>query len=229
MEEKKHFVNSLIFPAVFLIIIWLSKFLEVSMEWSFVEGGVYPRHLSGLIGIITSPLIHSDWKHLIDNSLPIVILTLALFYFYKDISYKVFFLIYVISGILLWGIGRQAYHIGASGMIYGLATFLFTSGVLRKVRSLMAISLLVVFWYGSLVWGLLPYDYKVSFEAHLMGAITGIILAFIYRDQGPDPEIKVWDDEEDSEDESEGEGEGEGEGDDEDESESKSKGEEEDK
>jgi len=200
MEEKKHFVNSLIFPAFFLIIIWLSKFLEISMEWSFVEGGVYPRHLSGLIGIITSPLIHSDWKHLIDNSVPIFVLSLALFFFYKDISYKVFFLIYAISGILLWCIGRQAYHIGASGMIYGLATFLFTSGVIRKVRSLMAISLLVVFWYGSLVWGLLPYDYKVSFEAHLMGAITGVILAIIYRDQGPDPEVKEWEDDEDEDD-----------------------------
>jgi len=195
MEEKKHFINSLVFPAFFLTLIWLAKILEVSMDWSFVQGGVYPRHLSGLPGIVASPLIHSDWKHLIDNSVPIFVLTLALFYFYSEISYKIFFLIYFISGILLWGIGRQAYHIGASGIIYGLAAFLFLSGVLRRVRSLMAISLLVVFWYGSLVWGLLPYDYKVSWEAHLTGAIAGVILAVIYRDQGPEPEVKKWDDE----------------------------------
>lgn len=162
------------------------------MEWSFVQGGVYPRHIGGLIGIITSPLIHSDWKHLFDNSIPIFVLTLALFYFYSEISYKIFFLIYLISGLLLWGIGRQAYHIGASGLIYGLAAFLFLSGVIRRVRSLMAISLLVVFWYGSLVWGLLPYDYKVSWEAHMTGAIGGILLAVIYRDQGPEPEVKEW-------------------------------------
>ncbi|HDR67554.1 MAG TPA: rhomboid family intramembrane serine protease [Bacteroidaceae bacterium] len=199
MEEKKHFINSLIFPAFFLILIWLSKFLEIAMEWSFVQGGVYPRHLSGLPGIIIAPLIHSDWKHLFDNSIPIFVLTLALFYFYSEISYKIFFLIYCISGILLWGIGRQAYHIGASGVIYGLAAFLFFSGVIRRVRSLMAISLIVVFWYGSLVWGLLPYDYKVSWEAHMMGAITGIVLAVIYRDQGPDPEVKKWEDEEEEE------------------------------
>ena len=199
MEEKKHFINSLIFPAFFLILIWLSKFLEISMEWNFVQGGVYPRRLSGLIGIITSPLIHSDWKHLVDNSLPIFVLSLALFFFYKDISFKVFFLIYLVSGILLWGVGRQAYHIGASGLIYGLAAFLFLSGVIRRVRSLMAISLLVVFWYGSLVWGLLPYDYKVSWEAHLMGALTGVVLAIIYRDQGPEPEVKRWEDEDEEE------------------------------
>jgi len=203
MEEKKHFINSLIFPLFFLILIWLSKVLEVSMDWSFIQGGVYPRKLSGLIGIITSPLIHADWKHLIDNSVPIFVLTLALFYFYRDISYKIFFLNYFISGILLWCIGRSAYHIGASGLIYGLAAFLFLSGVIRRVRSLMAISLLVVFWYGSLVWGLLPYDYKVSWEAHLMGAITGILLAVIYKDQGPEPEVRKLDDDEEENEEEE--------------------------
>jgi membrane associated rhomboid family serine protease len=204
MEEKKHFVNSLVFPVFFLVLIWLSKILEISMEWSFVQGGVYPRHINGLPGIIASPLIHSDWKHLVDNSVPILVLNLALFYFYKEICYKIFFLIYLISGILLWCIGREAYHIGASGLIYGLAAFLFLSGVIRRVRSLMAISLLVVFWYGSLVWGLLPYDYKVSWEAHLTGAIAGVILAIIYRDQGPDPEVKKWDEEENDDDDETG-------------------------
>ena len=100
--------------------------------------------------------------------------------------------------------GREAYHIGASGLIYGLATFLFLSGVIRKVRSLMAISLLVVFWYGGMVWGLLPFDYEVSFEAHITGAVSGIILAILYRDQGPVPERSpLLDEEEDEENEEE--------------------------
>jgi len=198
-EEKKRFVYSLVFPAFFVFLIWVVKLFEMAMALSFVEGGVYPRKLSGLKGILFSPLIHGDWKHLVDNSLPVFLLSLALFYFYRDIAYRIWLLIYFISGLLLWGIGRQAYHIGSSGMIYGLAAFLFVSGIIRRVRSLLAISLLVVFWYGSLVWGLLPFDYEVSFEAHLTGAISGIFLSVFYRDQGPTPEVTELEDETDDE------------------------------
>jgi len=196
-EEKKRFVFSLVFPGFFLLLLWLVKFFEVGMEISLVEAGVYPRKFSGLQGILFSPLIHSDWKHLINNSMPAFLLSLAVFYFYRDIAYKIWILIYLIGGILLWSFGRQAYHIGASGLIYGLASFLFLSGLIRRVRSLTAISLLVVFWYGSMVWGLLPLDVAVSFEAHITGAVSGIILAVIYRDQGPEPEKSALDEEED--------------------------------
>jgi membrane associated rhomboid family serine protease len=195
-EEKKRFVFSLVFPGFFLLLLWAVKFFEIGMETSFVEGGVYPRRWSGLQGILFSPMIHSDWKHLINNSMPVLLLSLALFYFYRDIAYKIWVLIYFIGGILLWSVGRQAYHIGASGLIYGLAAFLFLSGIIRRVRSLTAISLLVVFWYGSMVWGLLPFDFEVSFEAHITGAVSGVILAVIYRDQGPEPERSALDEEE---------------------------------
>jgi membrane associated rhomboid family serine protease len=195
-EERKRFLYSLVFPAFFLILLWIVKFFELSMELSFVEGGVYPRRLVGLKGILFSPLIHGDWKHLLDNSMPVFFLSLALFYFYRDIAYKIWFLIYFMGGILLWAVGRQAYHIGASGLIYGLAAFLFLSGLIRRVRSLTAISLLVVFWYGGMVWGLLPFDYEVSFEAHITGAISGLVLAIVYRDQGPEPETSLLDEEE---------------------------------
>jgi membrane associated rhomboid family serine protease len=204
MEEKRRVLNSLFFPVSFLVLIWFVKFFEISMEINFIHAGVMPRKLSGLQGILFSPLIHSDWKHLFDNSIPVFLLSFALFYFYRGISYTIFLFIYMISGILLWFIGRDAYHIGASGIIYGLASFLFLSGVIRRVRHLMAISLLVVFLYGSLIWGLLPFDYKVSWEGHLSGAIVGIVLALLYRDQGPEPEKPSWE-LEDEEGEDEGE------------------------
>jgi membrane associated rhomboid family serine protease len=202
-DEKKRFIYSLVFPGFFLLLLWAVKFFEISMDLSFVQGGVYPRRLSGLKGILFSPLIHSDWKHLLDNSLPVFLLSVALFYFYRDIAYKIWGLIYLIGGILLWCVGREAYHIGASGLIYGLGAFLFLSGLIRGVRSLIAISLLVGFLYGSLVWGLLPFDYEVSFEAHISGAVAGVILAIVYRDQGPVSERSALDDEEE-EDRSEG-------------------------
>ncbi|MCK5694885.1 MAG: rhomboid family intramembrane serine protease [Bacteroidales bacterium] len=196
-EEKKRFVYSLVFPGFFVLLLWAVKFFGTGMEISLVEGGVYPRRWTGLQGILFSPLIHGDWKHLINNSMPVFLLSLALFYFYRDIAYKIWLLIYFIGGILLWSVGRQAYHIGASGLIYGLAAFLFLSGLIRRVNSLTAISLLVVFWYGSMVWGLLPFDFEVSFEAHITGAVSGVILAVMYRDQGPEPEKSTLDEEED--------------------------------
>ncbi|MEZ5071756.1 MAG: rhomboid family intramembrane serine protease [Bacteroidales bacterium] len=196
-EEKKRFIYSLVFPAFFLLLLWVVKIFEVTMELSFVEGGVYPRRLSGLPGILLSPLIHGDWKHLIDNSMPVFLLSLALFYFYRDIAIPIWLLIYFLSGVLLWSFGREAYHIGASGLIYGLAAFLFLSGLIRQVRSLIAISLLVVFLYGSMVWGLLPLDVRVSFEAHITGAVTGLILAYLYRFKGPPPDRSLLDEEPD--------------------------------
>jgi membrane associated rhomboid family serine protease len=199
MEEKRKVLNSLFFPLVFLLTIWVIKFFEISMEIDFVKSGVMPRTLGGLKGILFSPLIHGDWKHLFDNSIPIFILSFALFYFYRGISFTIFFFIYLIGGMILWVIGRESYHIGASGIIYGLASFLFLSGIIRRIPNLMAISLLVVFLYGSLIWGLLPFDYEVSWEGHLSGAVVGIGLAVLYRDQGPEREKPSWELEEEEE------------------------------
>ncbi|MEX0983124.1 MAG: rhomboid family intramembrane serine protease [Bacteroidales bacterium] len=199
MEEKKRVLNSLFFPVVFLVLIWFIKLVEIYLGTDFIDAGVMPRKVRGLQGILFSPLIHGDWKHLFDNSIPIFLLSFALFYFYRGIAFTIYVFIYIIGGAILWMIGRDAYHIGASGIIYGLAAFLFLSGVIRKVRHLMAISLLVVFLYGSLIWGLLPFDYEVSWEGHISGAVVGIALAILYRDQGPEPEKPSWELEEEEE------------------------------
>jgi membrane associated rhomboid family serine protease len=200
--EKKRFLYSLVFPAIFLFLIWFTKFAEFGLQERFTFLGIYPLKLKGLAGIITSPFIHADIHHLTDNSVPLFFLSLALFYFYRDVAYKVFFLIYFVTGTLVWVFGREAYHIGASGLIYGLAAFLFLSGIIRRNRNLMAISMLVIFLYGSMVWGLFPFDYKISWESHLMGALTGVITAILYRHDGPLPDIyTLSDDEEENEEE----------------------------
>ena len=125
-----------------------------------------------------------------------------MFYFYNKIAYKVFFLSYGIANIWIWIGARQAYHIGASGLIYSFASFLFVSGLIRKNMKLMAISLLVVFLYGSMIWGILPLQPHISWESHLMGAIAGIVLAIYYRGSGPKRRIYSWEmEDEDEEDE----------------------------
>lgn len=177
------------------------KILEIEEGFSFVKLGIYPRKFSGLIGIITSPFIHGDFQHLINNSLPLFILTAAVFYFYDELAYRVFFLIYLMVGIWVWFGARSAYHIGASGLIYGLGAFLFVSGIIRRYPRLMAISLLVAFLYGSMVWGILPIQKEVSWESHLLGACAGVILSFYFRNIGPQkpiPEFILEEDEEGS-------------------------------
>jgi len=192
MNEKRRFYHSLVFPGFFLFLFWFIKFIEFGFEIRLTILGVLPRHFSGLIGIITSPLVHSDINHLFDNSVPFFFLSLAIFYFYREVAYKVFFMIYLLTGSLVWIFAREAYHIGASGLVYGFASFLFLSGILRANRNLMAISLLVVFLYGGLVWGVLPYDYKISWESHLLGGLTGFFTALIYRKEGPESDVEKW-------------------------------------
>lgn len=192
MNEKKRFYHSLVFPGFFLFLIWFVKFIEYGFEIDLYYLGVYPRHIKGIPGIMTSPLVHADLNHLFDNSIPVFFLSLAIFYFYREVAYKVFFIIYLTTGTLVWFFAREAWHIGASGLIYGFASFLFVSGVIRANRNLLAISLLVVFLYGSLVWGLFPYDYQISWESHLMGAIMGVITAIIYRKEGPESDLQLW-------------------------------------
>jgi membrane associated rhomboid family serine protease len=177
---------------------WMIKIVEVLFETNFSIFGIYPLSLRGLTGIIFSPFIHADFKHLFNNSLPLLLLAIALFYFYSEIALKIFFWTYLFTGILVWFGGRSGWHIGASGMVYGLASFLFFSGIIRKYFRLVALSLLVVFLYGEMVWGIFPGIYKnVSWESHMLGAFSGIVLAIWYRKEGPQMPVYEWMEEKD--------------------------------
>lgn len=202
-EDQKRVFYSLIFPLFFILIIWTIKISEVLLDLDFSFLGIFPLKLKGLKGIVTAPLIHSDFEHLIANSVPILILGTGLFYFYNKIAYKVFFMGYFIANTWIWFGARQAYHIGASGLVYSIAAFLFVSGVIRRNMKLMAISLLVVFLYGSMIWGVLPLQPHISWESHLMGAVAGFVLAIYYKDKGPTRKIYSWELEDEDEDDGE--------------------------
>jgi membrane associated rhomboid family serine protease len=174
------------------------------LDLSFL--GVLPRKPEGLIGIFSCPLIHSDMKHLFANSIPLMILGGCLFYFYREIAIRTFLLVYFITGLCVWAGAREAYHIGASGVVYGLAAFLFFSGIFRRDGKLLAITLLITFLYGSMVWGIFPDFFpneNISFESHFWGLIAGTLLAFYFRKEGPIPKKFDWEDEEEDNEESE--------------------------
>lgn len=190
--DKQKFFISLLFPGFFLLLLWLIKLIEETGGYDFGKFGLYPLDLQGLRGIFFFPLIHGSYEHLINNSAPLLVLSVALFYFYRPIGYRVFLLIYFMHGIWLWFFARDAYHIGASGLIYGLGAFLFTSGIIRKNTNLLAISLVVAFLYGSMVWGIFPVKEGVSWEGHLTGMVAGIILSYFYKQYGPQANFNQW-------------------------------------
>ena len=192
----KKLTLSMLVPGTFVFLMWLVKITELLFDLDLAHLGIYPLTVQGLWGILFSPLIHAGFGHLINNSLPVFFLGTFLFYFYSEIAVKISLLIWFITGAAVWFSGREAWHIGASGIIYGLASFLFFSGIIRKHFRLAGLSLLVVFLYGSMVWGIFPDVYKeVSWESHMTGFISGIILAIAYRKQGPQAPVYEWLDE----------------------------------
>lgn len=197
----KEFISVVKYPVLFIAICWILFWLDVTFHLDLHLFGVSPRTTKGAIGIFTAPFIHGDLSHIANNSLPILVLGSLIFYFYKPIAWPVVLWIYFISGVWLWIGGRNDdfvpyYHFGASTLIYGFSTFLFFSGVLRKHKPLMVISALVVMLYGSITWGVFPFDKSMSWEGHLFGAIAGVLVAYNYRKEGPQAKPYQWPEEE---------------------------------
>jgi|GEM_PF-252307 len=183
--DKRRLIHAFIVPGFCSLIIILISVLAFNMGWDLDRLGVYPRTLKGALGILLHPFIHENWSHLINNVSTFFLLSTALYYFYHTVANHVLIMIWLLSGLFLWLIGRESYHIGASGIIYGLAFFLFWSGLIISSTSLTAISFIVVFWYGNLVWNMfpLPTNAMISWEGHLSGALAGTIAAFTFRKQ----------------------------------------------
>jgi len=196
MEVRKKPYSAALVPTAFVVLLWLIHFVALETSFDLTSYGLYPRKAEGIMGILTIPFIHGSWEHLINNSIPLLVLGWALFYFYPTLAWKTIGWIWLISGVWLWISGRSSFHIGASGIVYGLASFLFLSGWLRREKRVASLSLLIAFLYGSMWWGVLPVDPKISWEGHLWGAVAGFALAWVFRKQGPQRKNYHWDEEE---------------------------------
>ena len=192
---KEEFFNHLAVILLVLFLLWSIKIGEIFFGRSLSHWGLWPRTAEGLVGILTMPLLHGDFDHLVSNSVGLFFLGLALLHFYPKVAAKVVLLTILWGGLLVWLMARPAYHIGASGLIYGLSSFLFFSGLLRRDRRSVGAALIVAFLYGSAVWGVLPYKVGISWEGHLFGAIAGTLLALRYKNIDPPPKPQ-WEGEE---------------------------------
>ena len=193
---NKKFYYSIFIPLTFPVVLWIVYFISLSLNLDLSRMGILPRDMFGILGIISGPIVHANFSHLLSNTIPLIILGWAIFFFYSKVSFKTFILIYVLTGLLVWLFAREVYHIGASGIVYGIVSFLFFSGIFRRDNKSISIALIVTFLYGGIVWGILPGQKGISWESHLFGGIAGIIIAFILRKIDP-PKQYDWEDEED--------------------------------
>lgn len=169
------------YPLFLTLSLWVAYWLDVRFGIDTSLLGIYPRKVSGLPGVLLSPWAHASLSHLYQNSLPLLIMLIALFYFYRSVSLRVLLFGLLLSGLFTWAFGRESFHIGASGMVYVLFGFLFFGGIFTKYYRLMALSLTIVFFYGSMIWYVFPIQESISWEGHLGGFLSGLLLSGVYR------------------------------------------------
>lgn len=201
-EEKQRLKDGLYFALAFILLIWIVKLAEIAFHLDIGRMGVFPRRAEGLTGIVTAPFIHKDFEHLFNNSVPLFIGIIGVFYFFRDVAYRIIFGIYLLSYFITWLIGRNDfpgnYHIGASGLVYGYLSFLFFGGAFAKNKNLLALSLMLIFFYGSMIWGILPSKGEISWEGHYGGAASGLLFAWLFRKKAlaaPEPVLEEEDEE----------------------------------
>jgi len=192
-QSEFRFSNSvLVAPLMAVLLIWFVYWMELRFQTNLNDFGLYPRRFSGLQGVVFGPFIHGSLEHLYNNTIPLAVLLASLFYFYREVALKVLLFGLLFSGLITWGIGRPSYHIGASGIIYLLASFIFFKGIFTKHYRLVALSLGVVFIYGSLLWYIFPMKDGISWEGHLGGFLTGLALAFFMKANIPSTKKFAW-------------------------------------
>ncbi len=182
-RRKTHFGIALRSTIITGMAIWIIHVCKAVLHLPLGRLGIYPRDLDGLKGVIFAPLIHGDWAHLMSNTGPLLMLTFTIIFFYRKIAFKSIALIYVLTGLAVWVFARQNFHIGASGVVYGMVSFVFWLGVFRRNAKSIILALIILFLYSGLVMGILPNQPGVSWESHLFGGVVGILVAFMMRFQ----------------------------------------------
>lgn len=176
-KRNRSFLDAVEISATIVLLLFAVFYLNQFVGGRLNSFGVIPRTLRGLLGIFFSPLLHYNQAHLTTNAVSLFLLLAILFSHREYRGESVFIWIWLASGLGTWLIGRPSVHIGASGVIYGVVTYLIASAWwLRSWRSAL-FALLILFLYGGIFYGMLPHAGFVSWEAHLSGAVAGVLVA----------------------------------------------------
>ena len=187
---RRHFVDSLRFPAFVIAVLWLVHFYQYISGFDAGMYGIMSRRVWGLSGIFTGPLVHGSWGHLISNTFPLFVLTAITFYFYRKVAMQAFWIIYFMTGAAVWLLARPVSHIGASGVVYGILSFIFWTGIFRRSLRSIILAGIVMLIYSGMFFGLLPDQEGISWESHLLGSVAGIFTAFWFKSELEDDEAE---------------------------------------
>lgn len=191
-KATAHFLRQISIPTIFVGFIWVVHIIQVAGGIDMTRLGVFPRHVEGLGGILTGPMVHGSWEHLFYNSVSFMIMGAVLFWFYPRIALRSLVLIYIMSGLGIWIFAQpNSFHIGASGVVYGMVSLVFWSGIFRRNVKSVVLALIVLVLYAGFFEGIIPGKEGISWEGHLLGAISGIILAWVFRNVVEEDEVEV--------------------------------------
>jgi len=180
----------------FVVVMWSVFLFELFVQIDLSQFGLRPRSASGLLGLVTTPLLHGSLAHIVSNSLPLFVGGVAMLFLYPNSATRALPMIYVGSAALAWLFARPSIHIGASGLVYGLLAYVFVSGMIRRDLRSVGVSLMIFFFYGSMIWGVLPLERATSWELHISGLAIGVLLAIAYRSWDRPPMKRYdWEDE----------------------------------
>lgn len=196
-DERKKFVESVAVALAIVALMWGIEFYEFFTGKQLYTWGVYPRAWDGILGIFRAPFLHSDWGHIIANSGPVLMLITMMFYFYRRVAISATLIISFLTGFMVWLFAKESYHIGASGVVYGLVAFVFWSGIFRRNPQSIVLSLIILTLFAGYFVGIMPDESKqnISWESHLFGGLVGIFTAFLFKntiEKGEDSEVSAW-------------------------------------
>jgi membrane associated rhomboid family serine protease len=187
------FMYKIRFPVIIILLLWAIEAGEHLFGLHLQVLGIFPREWSGLPGIFTGPLVHGSWGHLASNTMPLLVLTSIVVLFYPKVAWQSFFTIFIGTGFMVWLFARPSFHIGASGVVYGLIAFVFWTGVFKKNVKSIVLALIVLTLYAGSVESMFPNTEKnISWESHLFGAIVGLVTAFIFKNVIEEDEKKYY-------------------------------------
>lgn len=192
MKENSRFRQTFLTSVLLVSLLWCLKSAEILFHWPLSWMGLKPQELSGLLGIITAPLVHGSLEHLFNNTLPLVIMGTMLAYGYPKVWGRVLSLIWLVSGLGVWLFARDANHIGASGIAHGLFFFILVASMFRRDKSSVAMMMIVFLLYGGMTMTIFPREEYISFEYHFFGALAGVIAALLWCSVDPLPSVKPY-------------------------------------
>ncbi len=189
-QARQQLIESIRGPVIAVIVLWLIHIYQSTAGWDPGNYGIVSRQIYGIWGILTGPLVHGSWSHLMSNTVPLFVLSALCLFFYRKVAQRALAMIYLLTGITVWLFARPVSHIGISGVVYGLVAFIFWNGIFRRNARSIILALMVMLFYSGMFIGIFPDQEGISWESHLLGSLTGIFTAFWFREELEEAEVQ---------------------------------------